>query len=108
MGPEAKMARVLLIVAASSLALLAGSNPAAAPGGEVVMLEEITIKLEAELPTVMVTIGRQEPEVRSSELERPLENLLVEGATVVRPKAAEFEINKIENPKKMIAKVREP
>jgi hypothetical protein len=88
--------------------LIVVPSKALAQDEEVIQLEEITIKLEAELPTVMVTIGRQAPEIRTSELTRPIENMLVEGASIAKPRPGEFEINKIENPKKILAKVREP
>lgn len=72
------------------------------------MLEEITIKVEPELPTVTMTIPRQEPEVRMDGLSRPLENFLTEGTQQAKPRRDEFNLMKIDDPKKLLAKVREP
>jgi len=73
---------------------------------EVIMLEEITIKVEPELPTVTVTISRQNPAIQTGELKRPADRLLLDEIGVIKPRQAEATVSRIEDPRKLLAKPR--
>jgi hypothetical protein len=104
-----------LIAALSTIGLLAAmtlpvwaQGTASKGGSEVVMLDEIVIRVEAELPTVMVTISRQSPEMQSGELMRPADAVLLDYNSTAKPLPATFKVSRIEDPQKLLAKPREP
>jgi len=73
---------------------------------EVIMLEEITIKVEPELPTVTVTISRQSPAIQTGELKRPTDRLLLDEVGAIKPRQTETTVSRIEDPRKLLAKPR--
>ena len=95
--------------AATPAAPAAKAQPAAssdtAPGG-VLMLEEIRIEVSPELPTVVVTIPREKPEITSVVLKKDAEDLIHAGSVQVKPRLADLQINQLEEPEKVLAKVR--
>jgi len=81
------------------------AQPAPA-GGEVLMLEEIRIQVAPELPTVVVSIPRQKPEISSVALKKDSEDLITAGNAEVKPRLADLQVNRIEEPEKILAKQR--
>lgn len=72
----------------------------------VVMLEEITITVDPEMPNVLVTIPRENPIIEVGELKRPRESQFFDEPVDVKPKLVDIEINEVEKPQKMLAKDR--
>ena len=70
------------------------------------MLEDITIEVTPELPTVVVTIPRQKPRIEPVTLQSPVERMLKEAPEDVKPKLSDMKISKVEKPEKMLAKER--
>jgi len=89
-----------------NLPVMAQQQPAR--GEEVIMLEEITIKVEPELPTVMVTISRQDPVIQTGELKRPGGKVLLDDMGALKPLQKEATVQRIEDPNKLLAKPRNP
>ncbi|MFC2150295.1 hypothetical protein ACFLQV_02205 [Calditrichota bacterium] len=81
-------------------------SSAIAQDDDFIMLEEITIKVEPERPTVVVTIPREAPDIQVGELARPEESRYIDKPSSVRPRLADLEITEIEKPKKILAKDR--
>lgn len=75
-------------------------------GGEVLMLEEIRIEVAPELPTVVVTIARQKPEITPVVLTKNPEELIKSNPTAIKPRLSDLVLNRIEEPQKMLAKQR--
>jgi len=75
-------------------------------GGEVIMLEEIIIQVAPELPTLVVSIPRQVPEVKPITIQSPTDRMAKSNIESIKPKLGEMNVSKIEQPKKMLAKSR--
>lgn len=75
-------------------------------GGEVLMLEEIRIEVAPELPTIVVTIPRQKPEIAPVILQKNAGDLIRQNPTSIKPRLSDLVINRIEEPEKMLAKER--
>jgi len=100
---------LLLLSAAPSLAQAqAAKSPARddTPAGQVLMLEEIRIQVAPELPTVIVSIPRQRPIIRSVSLSKDANDLITAGNVQVKPRLADLQINRIDEPEKILAKSR--
>jgi hypothetical protein len=74
--------------------------------GQVLMLEEIHIAISPELPTVVVSIPRQKPEINSVILMKDPEDLIMSGTAQVKPRLTDLQVNQIEDPQKLLAKER--
>ncbi len=74
--------------------------------GEVLMLQEILIEVAPELPTVVVTIQRQKPEIERVAIKSPLKRMQQEETTLIRPDLSKMKPTKIKEPKKMLARER--
>ncbi len=74
--------------------------------GGVLMLEAIRIEVAPELPTVVVTIPRQEPHIEPVTLQSPIDRMLEEAPEDVKPNLSDLKISKVEKPEKMLAKER--
>ncbi len=72
----------------------------------VIELEEIRIEVEAELPTVVITLVRQEPTIPEEKLQPPVKSMINGVVTPVKPKISDVEITPIEKPGKILAKDR--
>ncbi len=72
----------------------------------IVMLEEIRITVEPEMPNVFVTIPRQNPVIEVGELKRPDDSKLFGEDLAVKPKLTDIEVSKVEKAKKILAKDR--
>lgn len=82
-------------------------KPASVGSDDVVMAtQEITISVPTELPTVIVTIPRQKPEITSVILKKDAEDLITAGNREVRPKLVDLQVNQVEQPEKMLAQPR--
>ncbi len=77
------------------------------PTGGIVDIGEIEIRVEPELPTVLVTIPREAPDVKVGLLERPVESMIYGATAAVKPRLGEIAVKKVEKPQKMLAKNRE-
>lgn len=75
-------------------------------GDDFIMLEEITIKVEAERPTVVVTIPRKDPQIQIGELKRPEEAKILDKPSSVRPRLSDLEIVDTKKHKIILAKER--
>jgi len=75
-------------------------------GGEVIMLEEIIIQVAPELPTLVVSIPRQVPEVKPLTIQSPTDRMSKSNKEAIKPNLGEMNVSKIEQPKKMLAKSR--
>jgi len=75
-------------------------------GDEVIMLEEIIIQVAPELPTLVVTIPRQTPEVNSVTIQSPIGRMSIVDVESIKPNLEEMNVSKIEQPSKMLAKPR--
>ncbi len=75
-------------------------------GGEVLMLEEIRIEVAPELPTIVVTIPRQRPDISPVVLQKKPEDLITVNTTSIKPRLSDLVITKLEEPQKMLAKKR--
>lgn len=95
---------VLLLLAAPVMA----QDPAEDDlfGDGVIELEEIRIEVEAELPTVVITLVRQEPTIPEEKLQPPLKKMVQGVVSPVKPKISDVEITPIEKPGKILAKDR--
>ncbi|MCF7810178.1 hypothetical protein K9N50_04225 [bacterium] len=93
-----------IILAAIALSFL--STTAFSQDDDLVMLEEIRITVEPEMPNVFVTIPRQNPTINVGELKRPEESKLFGEPLAVKPKLSDIEVSKVEKAKKMLAKDR--
>ncbi|MBM3325887.1 MAG: hypothetical protein FJY65_02730 [Calditrichaeota bacterium] len=100
----------IIISVALAILVLSPANYAQRParGGEeeVLMLEEIRIEVTPELPTVVVTIPRQKPDIKSVTLEKNVETLLTAGAAKVKPRLTDMTVSKVEDLQKILAKER--
>ncbi|MBT3231960.1 MAG: hypothetical protein HN356_04030 [Calditrichaeota bacterium] len=74
--------------------------------GGVLMLQEILIEVAPELPTVVVTIQRQKPEIEKVAIKSPLKRMQLEESTLIRPDLSKMKPTKIKEPKKMLARER--
>ena len=74
--------------------------------GGVLMLQEILIEVAPELPTVVVTIQRQKPEIEKVAIKSPLKRMQLEETTLIRPDLSKMKPTKIKEPKKMLARER--
>ena len=75
-------------------------------GGEVIMLEEIIIQVAPELPTLVVSIPRQVPEVKQITIQSPINRMSKSNIESIKPNLGEMNVSKIEQSKKMLAKPR--
>jgi hypothetical protein len=75
-------------------------------GGEVIMLEEIIIQVAPELPTLVVSIPRQVPDVKPITIQSPIERMSASNIESIKPNLGEMNVSKIEQSKKMLAKPR--
>ena len=75
-------------------------------GDEVILLEEIRIQVAPELPTLVVTIPRQTPEVTPIIIQSPLNRMSKSNIESIKPNLEEMNVSKIEQPQKMLAKER--
>lgn len=79
------------------------------PGGgeDVIMLEqEIRIEVQPELPTLLVTIPRQNPILHPEKIQPPIENLIKRNTDLIKPELTGITVSQIEHPQKMLAKKR--
>ena len=112
MFTKAFLQRSLLILIASLIIpvfLFAQANQYEEEVGDVVEIspeEVITIRVEAEKPTVITDIKRQKGEINVGELKRPVQSPLFNAPSTIKPRLADIEVKKVEKPKKMLAKVR--
>ncbi len=74
--------------------------------GEVLMLEEIIIQVAPELPTVVVTIERQEPEIAPATIQSPLERMIGIDKELVKPDLTELKPALISDSEQMLAMPR--
>ena len=74
--------------------------------GEVMTLEEIVIEVAPELPTVVVTIKRQEPEFKRFGLNDPLKRLIEVERELVKPDLTKMKASKIKDHEKLLATAR--
>ncbi len=74
--------------------------------GGVVMAEEVIIRVEPEIPTVIVDVKRKTPDIDIGELKRPEEASLFNKPSSIKPRLFDIEVKKVEKPKKMLAKDR--
>ncbi len=81
-------------------------RPTQSGGEEIIMLEEIRIEVTPELPTVVVTIPRQKPEVKSTTLQKDIESLLTVGTNKVKPRLTDMTVSKVEDLQKILTKER--
>lgn len=72
----------------------------------VVMAEEVIIRVEPEIPTVIVDVKRKTPDIDIGELKRPEEASLFNKPSSIKPRLVDIEVKKVEKPKKMLAKDR--
>ena len=96
---------ILLLTALFPLSLIYAQDEGDS-GDEVIMLEEIVIQVAPELPTLVVTIPRQVPEVKPITIQSPLERMSVGNIEAIKPDLKEMNVSKIEQPEKMLAKER--
>jgi len=93
---------ILTVVAVDAVAQQRNDNT----GGEVLMLEEIRIEVAPELPTIVVTIPRQKPDIEPVILRKNPEDLVRQNPSEIKPRLSNMVINRIEEPEKMLAKDR--
>lgn len=72
----------------------------------IVMLEEILIQVSPELPTVVVTIPRQKPEIKPVSIQNPIERMVSKEKEVIIPDLTKMKVSKVEEPEKMLAQQR--
>lgn len=72
----------------------------------VLMLQEILIEVAPELPTVVVTIQRQKPEIERVSIQSPLKRMQLEETTLIRPDLRKMKPTKVKEPKKMLDRRR--
>ncbi|NQU04998.1 MAG: hypothetical protein HQ568_02815 [Calditrichaeota bacterium] len=99
------MRKVTLFIFAFMISLLISESALCQDDG-VVMLDEIRITVEPEMPNVFVTIPRQNPVIEVGELKRPEDSKLFSEAIVVKPKLTDLEVSKLEKVRKILAKDR--
>ncbi len=88
-------------------ALLITAPTLAQDEGEVIMLEkEFKIRVEPEVPTVVVSIDRQKPDIDIGELKRPERGKIFNISSSIKPRLANIEVSKVKKPKKILAKTR--
>lgn len=98
------MAITIFILGSPSLAQQP-QRPAPTDGrGDIIMLKEIKIEVAPELPTVVVTIPRQDPTLKPLTLTSPSERLIKPASSLVRPRLSDVKISRIEEPEKILAK----
>ena len=99
---------VLLFVAAPNAYCQKKGKTAAAPApsgdaafnsGEVVEAQEITIQVDPELPTVVVTPNRQPPEMNMSTLKVPVKDFIYDTAKPVKPSLVKMSLKEIDKPR---------
>jgi hypothetical protein len=73
---------------------------------DLVMLQEIRITVEPEMPNVFVTIPRQNPTINVGELKRPEDSKIFSEPLAVKPKLTDIEVSKVEKAQKILAKDR--
>lgn len=95
-----------LVLIIKLVVLLAAGVVLAQDDEGIIMLEEITITVEAEMPNVLVTIPRKDPVIKVGELRRPEDSSLFNQPIEIKPKLVDIEINKMEKPEKILAKDR--
>ncbi len=72
----------------------------------VLMLEEILIQVSPELPTVVVTIPRQKPEIAPVSIQSPRERMISSENEQIKPDLTKTKVSKIKEPEKMLARQR--
>lgn len=95
-----------LLLSIFAAAPLFAQQAAGETGGPVLMLEEIRIQVAPELPTVVVTIPRQRPDIQSVSLKKSSEDLIRAGTAQIKPRLTDLQVSRIEEPQKMLAKER--
>ncbi len=95
---------ILLLFAATTPSF--GQQGRGSTSGDVLMLEEIRIEVAPELPTIVVTIPRQRPEISSVFLKKNPEEMIQVNTVAIKPRLSDMVVNKIEEPQKMLAKER--
>jgi len=102
-------AAVSVALSLPAFAQRSGSRQTAAAdadAGQVLMLEEIRIQVGPELPTVVISIPRQQPDLKSVSLAKDARDMITAGAAQVKPRIADLQVSRIEEPQKMLAKER--
>lgn len=77
-----------------------------ADAGEVLMLEEIRIEVAPELPTVVVTIQRQKPDIERITIQNPLNRMLRTEIEMIKPDLCQMKVSELKDSKKMLARDR--
>jgi len=102
-----------ILLAAAPLLAQTPARPARQPArdeapaaGQVLMLEEIRIQVAPELPTVVVSIPRQRPVIKSVGLAKDAGDLITAGNAQVKPRLADLQVKTIDEPQKILAKTR--
>jgi len=88
--------------------LIPFANAQVDPGnrGEVLMLEEIIIQVAPELPTVVVTIPRQQPALKKITIQSPLSRMIESKTKSIKPDLSKTKVSKVKDSEKMLATVR--
>lgn len=73
----------------------------------VIEADEILIKVEPELPTVIVTPNRQPPTMEASTLRPPLKDMILDTASPVQPSIQKLTLKKVEGPNRIYRKDRQ-
>ena len=100
------MRKSALFIFAVMICVAISPEPSGCQDDGVVMLEEIRITVEPEMPNVFITIPRQNPVIEVGELKRPDDSKLFGEALVVKPKLTDIEVSKVEKARKILAKDR--
>jgi len=74
--------------------------------GEVQELIEIEIIVEPELPTVISTISRQNPDIKETVIQSPLERMVKVDIDQVKPDLTKMKVSDVKDWKKMLATKR--
>ncbi len=72
----------------------------------VLMLKEIEIKVDPELPTLVITIPRQSPVMANVEIKSPLGRLIEPDNSRIKPNLSEMLATPVKDSEKMLARER--
>lgn len=102
-----KLTVVLLLFIISYGCPVASAQQENIDAGDVIMVEqEILIQVAPELPTVIIAIPRQKPDIEPVTIQNPLERMIKPEFDQIKPDLSSMKVSKIEEHEKMLAKRR--
>jgi|GEM_PF-2587275 len=98
---------ILLVLGLTSILSAAKKTVDVFSDQNVVEADEVLIKVEPELPTVIVTPNRQPPTMTASTLKPSLKDMVLDTTSPVKPSLQKLTLKKVEGPNRIYRKDRQ-